>query len=123
MSIAIRQRTITAALSPRPKARLTSASREAVRTDGCAEQLDIVAQPRSRAMRQNNPVDIAATHDMQAGSRWRPMSDTTKDPIIAARAPLPWPSWQRSEDYYTEGALASLRRMTRFSVDRAASGD
>jgi predicted metalloprotease with PDZ domain len=57
--------------------------------------------------------DIAATHDMQAGSRWRPMSDTTKDPIIAARSPLPWPSWQRSEDYYTEGALVWLDVDTR----------
>jgi predicted metalloprotease with PDZ domain len=38
----------------------------------------------------------AATHAVRAGSRWRPMSDTTGDPIIAARSPLPWPSWQRS---------------------------
>ncbi len=64
--------------------------------------------------------DIAATHDMQAGSRWRPMSDTTKDPIIAARAPLPWPSWQRSEDYYTEGALVWLDVDTRI---RELTGD
>jgi predicted metalloprotease with PDZ domain len=64
--------------------------------------------------------DIAATHDMQAGSRWRPMSDTTKDPIIAARSPLPWPSWQRSEDYYTEGALVWLDVDTRL---RELSGE
>ncbi|MFW2829399.1 M61 family metallopeptidase [Sphingomonas sp. ID0503] len=64
--------------------------------------------------------DTAATHDMQAGSRWRPMSDTTKDPIIAARSPLPWPSWQRSEDYYTEGALVWLDVDTRI---REMSGD
>ena len=69
--------------------------------------------------------DIAATHDMQAGSRWRPMSDTTKDPIIAARAPLPWPSWQRSEDYYTEGALVWLDVDTRIRelTDEARSLD
>jgi predicted metalloprotease with PDZ domain len=64
--------------------------------------------------------DTAAMHDMQAGSRWRPMSDTTKDPIIAARAELPWPSWQRSEDYYTEGALVWLDVDTRI---RELSGD
>ncbi|VWX47251.1 M61 family metallopeptidase [Novosphingobium sp. 9U] len=64
--------------------------------------------------------DTAATHDMQAGSRWRPMSDTTRDPIIAARSPLPWPSWQRSEDYYTEGALIWLDVDTRI---RELSGD
>ncbi len=50
----------------------------------------------------------AATYDLRPGSRWRPMIDTTRDPIIAARAPLPWTSWQRSEDYYSEGALMWL---------------
>jgi predicted metalloprotease with PDZ domain len=57
--------------------------------------------------------EIAATHDMRSGSRWRPLSDTTRDPIIAERDPLPWPSWQRSEDYYTEGALIWLDVDTR----------
>jgi predicted metalloprotease with PDZ domain len=64
--------------------------------------------------------EIAATHDIRAGSHWRPLSDTTRDPIIAARAPLPWPSWQRSEDYYTEGALVWLDVDTRL---RELSGD
>jgi predicted metalloprotease with PDZ domain len=62
----------------------------------------------------------AATHAVRAGSRWRPMSDTTRDPIIAARSPLPWPSWQRSEDYYSEGALVWLDVDTRL---RELSGD
>jgi predicted metalloprotease with PDZ domain len=57
--------------------------------------------------------EIAATHHVRSGSRWRPMSDTTRDPIIAERSPLPWPSWQRSEDYYTEGALVWLDIDTR----------
>ena len=30
--------------------------------------------------------EIAATHDIRAGSHWRPLSDTTRDPIIRARA-------------------------------------
>jgi predicted metalloprotease with PDZ domain len=55
----------------------------------------------------------AATHQVRAGSRWRPTSDTTRDPIIAARAPLPWASWQRSEDYYSEGSLIWLDADTR----------
>ena len=54
--------------------------------------------------------EIAATHDIRAGSHWRPLSDTTRDPIIAARTPIPW---QRSEDYYTEGALVWLDVDTR----------
>jgi predicted metalloprotease with PDZ domain len=50
----------------------------------------------------------AASYDIRRGRNWRPMSDTTRDPIIAARAPLPWASWQRSEDYYSEGQLVWL---------------
>jgi predicted metalloprotease with PDZ domain len=55
----------------------------------------------------------AARYDVRPGSRWRPTIDTTRDPIIAARAPLPWPSWQRSEDYYAEGSLIWLDVDTR----------
>ncbi len=39
------------------------------------------------------------------GRVWRPLIDTTNDPIIAQRAPQPWRSWMRSEDYYSEGEL------------------
>ena len=39
------------------------------------------------------------------GRTWRPLVDTTNDPTIAQRAPQPWRSWQRSEDYYSEGEL------------------
>ena len=39
------------------------------------------------------------------GRAWRPLVDTTNDPTAAGRAPQPWRSWQRSEDYYSEGQL------------------
>jgi predicted metalloprotease with PDZ domain len=42
------------------------------------------------------------------GRTWRPLIDTTNDPIIASRQPMPWRSWQRSEDYYSEGQLIWL---------------
>jgi predicted metalloprotease with PDZ domain len=49
---------------------------------------------------------IAATYSAATPGRgWRPLIDTTNDPIIAQRAPQPWRSWQRSEDYYSEGLL------------------
>ncbi len=48
---------------------------------------------------------VAAVYDVRPGGEWRTMADTTRDPIINARAPLPWPSWQRNEDYYSEGQL------------------
>ena len=51
---------------------------------------------------------IAATLDTRKGRTWRPLQDTTNDPIISARRPKPWVSWQRSEDYYNEGMLVWL---------------
>jgi len=42
------------------------------------------------------------------GREWRTVEDTTNDPIIASRRPIPWTSWQRSEDYYSEGQLIWL---------------
>lgn len=51
---------------------------------------------------------IAAQLDTRPGRQWRPLIDTTNDPIIAARRPQPWTSLQRSEDYYNEGMLVWL---------------
>src|SRR6266850_4349748 len=50
----------------------------------------------------------AAAYDHRAGREWRPLQDTTNDPIVALRRPLAWRSWQRSEDYYSEGQLIWL---------------
>jgi predicted metalloprotease with PDZ domain len=50
----------------------------------------------------------AATYDNRRGRDWRPVQDTTNDPIIASRKPLSWLSYQRSEDYYSEGLLVWL---------------
>ena len=51
---------------------------------------------------------IAASIDARPGRQWRPLIDTTNDPILAARRPQPWTSLQRSEDYYNEGMLIWL---------------
>jgi len=50
----------------------------------------------------------AAAYDYRRGREWRPLQDTTNDPIIAMRRPIPWRSWQRSEDYYSEAQLIWL---------------
>jgi predicted metalloprotease with PDZ domain len=42
------------------------------------------------------------------GRGWRSVEDTTFDPIVNGRAPLPFASLTRGEDYYTEGALVWL---------------
>jgi predicted metalloprotease with PDZ domain len=51
---------------------------------------------------------IAARLDATRGRDWRPLADTTNDPIMAARRPKAWPDWQRSEDYYNEGLMIWL---------------
>jgi predicted metalloprotease with PDZ domain len=51
---------------------------------------------------------LAARLDTDAGRKWRPLADTTDDPIIAYRHPQGWRSWQRMVDYYNEGLLIWL---------------
>lgn len=63
---------------------------------------------------------IAASLDTRAGRTWRPLLDTTNDPVVAQRQPKGWVSWQRSEDYYNEGLLIWLDAD---SLIRELSGD
>ena len=51
---------------------------------------------------------IAAGLDIRRGRDWRSVDDTTNDPVITARRPKGWVSYQRSEDYYNEGLLIWL---------------
>ena len=81
-----------------------------------------VLQARSGIVSKQDTLDayalIAANLQNTRGREWRPMVDTTNDPLISARRPKGWASWQRSEDYYNEGLLiwmevdAMLRRMS-----------
>ena len=50
----------------------------------------------------------AGYYSEQAGRTWRSVEDTTHDPIVNARRPLPYSSLSRSEDYYSEGMLVWL---------------
>ncbi len=50
----------------------------------------------------------AAGQDQGRGRDWRPLLDTTNDPIIQNRQPEPWGSYQRNENYYVEGLLIWL---------------
>ena len=50
----------------------------------------------------------AGEYAEQPGRAWRSVEDTTNDPIISGRRPQPYGSMERSEDYYTEGALVWL---------------
>ena len=62
----------------------------------------------------------AARYDVAPGRSWRAMQDTTNDPVINARRPQGWSSWQRDEDYYMEGSLIWLEADT---VIRELSGE
>jgi predicted metalloprotease with PDZ domain len=58
---------------------------------------------------RDNVAALAAKFDVRTpGREWRPLLDTTHDGIINRRQPMSWASWQRSEDYYDEGALLWL---------------
>jgi len=51
---------------------------------------------------------VAAAYDKREGRAWRDLEDTTMQPIITHRGSQGWRSWQRSEDYYSEGQLIWL---------------
>ncbi|HWK36872.1 peptidase M61 [Sphingomonas sp.] len=71
-----------------------------------------VLQARSGLVSKEDTLDqlagIAASYDTTRGRDWRPLVDTTNDPVIAQRKPKGWTNWQRSEDYYNEGLLIWL---------------
>jgi predicted metalloprotease with PDZ domain len=68
-----------------------------------------VLQARSGIIGKQDTLDalagIAGAYDTAPARQWRNLVDTTNDPIISARRPKGWTSWQRSEDYYNEGLM------------------
>ena len=80
--------------------------------EGGTQYFGTVLAARSGIWSRDQALDVlaidAATYDAVAGRTWKPLIDTTNDPITAARAPEPWRNWQRSEDYYVEGLLIWL---------------
>lgn len=55
-----------------------------------------------------NLAAIAAYYKTLPARSWRPLQDTTNDEILFLDRNQPWISWQRSRDYYDEGALIWL---------------
>ena len=52
--------------------------------------------------------NVAASLTVQPGRAWRPLQDTTAEPVMGYRAGHHWPDWQRSADYYNEMVLVWL---------------
>jgi predicted metalloprotease with PDZ domain len=63
---------------------------------------------------------VAAGFAASLGRDWRPLVDTTNQPIVSQRRPVSWVSFQRPEDYYTEGELIWLDADTKI---RELTGD
>jgi len=58
--------------------------------------------------------NIAAIYEFnRPGRAWRNLQDTTHQPILGGRRSQPFPSWQRTTDYYNEGVLLWLDVETR----------
>jgi len=80
--------------------------------EGQTQYWGFVLSGRSGLLTKQEALDAlaatAATYAYRVGREWRSVEDTTNDPIIAARRPQPWLSFQRSEDYYSEGQLVWL---------------
>jgi predicted metalloprotease with PDZ domain len=80
--------------------------------EGQTQYWGFVLAARSGLLTRQQTLDAiavtAATYDYRVGRQWRSLEDTTDDPVIAMRRPLSWLSWQRSEDYYSEGQLIWL---------------
>lgn len=51
---------------------------------------------------------VAANFAISPGRDWRPLVDTTNQPIVSQRSPVSWVSYQLAENYYTEGELIWL---------------
>ncbi len=81
--------------------------------EGQTQYWGLVLTTRAGLLTKQQALDIfantAATYaEDNPGRSWRALQDTTNDPIIAQRRPQPWGSFQRSEDYYREGAMIWL---------------
>lgn len=80
--------------------------------EGQTQYWGYVLGARSGLMTKQQTLDAiaatAATYDHRIGRDWRPLQDTTADPVASMRRAMPWTSWERNEDYYFEGELVWL---------------
>lgn len=80
--------------------------------EGMTEYWGQVLAARSGLWSRDQALDAialeAASMQDETGRAWRTLADTTQSPIFVRRRSLPWPNWQRGEDYYLEGLLLWL---------------
>jgi len=77
--------------------------------EGQTQYWGYVLSARSGLVTKEQALDqlayTAAIFSHRPGREWRSLEDTTNEPIVAGRQPIPWRSWQRGVDYYSEGEL------------------
>jgi predicted metalloprotease with PDZ domain len=80
--------------------------------EGMTQYWGMVLTARSGMRTPEETRDIlartAAGFEISPGRTWRPLVDTTNQPIISQRRPVSFVSWQLPENYYTEGELIWL---------------
>ncbi|MFJ6024519.1 M61 family metallopeptidase [Brevundimonas sp. NPDC092305] len=81
--------------------------------EGQTQYWGLILTARAGLLTKQQALDVfantaASYAEDNPGRQWRAMQDTTNDPIIAQRRAQPWPSRQRSEDYYREGSMIWL---------------
>nr|WP_321985009.1 PDZ domain-containing protein [uncultured Lichenicoccus sp.] len=80
--------------------------------EGMTQYWGQVLAARSKLWTRDQALDTlayeAAYMQGEVGRAWRPLEDTTNSPIFVRRRDIPWPDWQRGEDYYLEGVLLWL---------------
>ncbi len=79
-------------------------------TDYYGEVLTARSGMRTPEQERDVFAETAANFEISPGRRWRSLEDTTSQPIVSSHGayPEPWPSWQRSYDYYPESDLIWL---------------
>jgi predicted metalloprotease with PDZ domain len=77
--------------------------------EGQTSYWDIVLGARSGVIQKEVALgeiaSTAANYTLQPGRSWRPLADTTNQPIVSNRRAPEHPTWQRGNDYYSESAL------------------
>ena len=93
--------------------------------EGQTEYWGLVLAARSGLVPLADTLDglarLGASLEQRAGRAWRNLQDTTHEPIIGRRTGQDWRSWQRGEEYYSEGALLWLDVDTRIRELSAGS--
>lgn len=91
--------------------------------EGMTQYWGVVLAARSGLCSQDVTIGALAAlaakmADHRPGRQWRTLADTSHEPVMKFGA-VPWPSWQRTYDYYDEGLLlwldidTKLRELTR----------